>query len=301
MNSWRVLFSLATCLGIAIGSAHARQDTSMGKPTLAVLPMRSHGTWYLSDYSSLITSMDSKLRQLLFDKKRFTLVDRVNIEKVLKEQDFQASGMVPESMRTAVGQFTNARYIVNPRVTFAGVASELKGRKGEFLGYTYKVNLHVQVVDVQSGEVVVDNLSAGTSSDFTKAYSTNYESVGRAGENACEEALKAIDSAEVFALTGKIFESDPGKDFFRVDIGSEHGVKEGQLFEVVELSSFRLPDGTVEFDRKVIVLAKAVEVSGKASKLRPGTYKSDVFGKKWVWDNAKLKDVKTSHMVRRKA
>ena len=74
---------------------------------LAVMTLEPMG---LSDMEANILS--ERLTSKLISLKKYTVIERSNIEKILKEQKFQYSGCTDTQCAVKIGQMLNSNYIV---------------------------------------------------------------------------------------------------------------------------------------------------------------------------------------------
>jgi TolB-like protein len=98
----RALFSIvALCFSLV--SSFAQQ-----KPTIAVLELGSSSAVDTSELGALTT----RLRTELFETQKYTVVERSEMNAVLKEQGFQQTGCTDAACAVQVGQLLNAEYMI---------------------------------------------------------------------------------------------------------------------------------------------------------------------------------------------
>ena len=66
---------------------------------------------------SVIIPVSEKIAERLVVSGRFTVLDRANIESVLKEREFQVSGMVSDQDVVTAGKYLGADFVVVAKVT----------------------------------------------------------------------------------------------------------------------------------------------------------------------------------------
>jgi curli biogenesis system outer membrane secretion channel CsgG len=57
--------------------------------------------------------------------RRFTVIDRVNIDAVLREQNFQLSGLVDDDAAVSIGKFLGAAVVVTGSISGEGARKRL--------------------------------------------------------------------------------------------------------------------------------------------------------------------------------
>jgi curli biogenesis system outer membrane secretion channel CsgG len=113
-------------------------------------------------------ALGEDLRSALVSLGRFEVLDRTAVQSLLKEHQFNASGLVDSTTAAADGRFTGATALIVGTVTTYGYAEELsrsqyrytdeKGRERTATGYQLRGNGSIQVafklVDVASGRLI---------------------------------------------------------------------------------------------------------------------------------------------------
>jgi TolB-like protein len=77
---------------------------------------------------SIITPSTDKIIEKLVQSNRFTVLDRANIESVLKEREFQVSGMVSDQDAVTAGKYLGADFIVVAKISKVGDTNFVSGR-----------------------------------------------------------------------------------------------------------------------------------------------------------------------------
>lgn len=77
---------------------------------------------------SVIVPATDKIIEKLVQSNRFTVLDRTNIESVLKEREFQVSGMVSDQDAVAAGKYLEADFIVIAKVSKVGDTFFISGK-----------------------------------------------------------------------------------------------------------------------------------------------------------------------------
>jgi curli biogenesis system outer membrane secretion channel CsgG len=124
------------CLGFVSVDAQSAQDTSKAAPvpTLAVNNLEPHG---LSESEAL--TLSDVFRSRLMETKKFKVMERSEMETILKEQAFQQSGAcTEEACIVEMGQLL-------------GIEQVIAGSIGK-VGKAYSIN--IRVISVRSGEII---------------------------------------------------------------------------------------------------------------------------------------------------
>ena len=164
----RSLFLLVLCLSaVSLFSGCSLFDSSYRyvQPTVAVfkfenkapLPMK----WQLGE------GMADMLISRLMDTKRFTVLERQDIDTVLSELNLQKSGYTRQEGRVAPKRLKNVKYLVKGVITdFAHVAGGGIGIGYRWLrigggGKIALVSMVVTVIEVESGQVLMSETVRG--------------------------------------------------------------------------------------------------------------------------------------------
>jgi hypothetical protein len=131
---------------------------------------------------SVIVPVTEKIAERLVVSGRFTVLDRMNIESVLKEREFQVSGMVTDKDVVTAGQYLGADFVVVARIqkvsdTYFIAAKMIAIKTGIIANQTSAqgegklsalIDLAEQVGEVLSGGAVLAQSAAGGQSDISK-------------------------------------------------------------------------------------------------------------------------------------
>ena len=168
---------------------------------------------------------------------RFDLVERSRIEKVMKEQRFQVSGLVDESHAVEVGKLLGAEAVI-----FGGVTSVSQTKIDKFAYDVMKteVGIDVRVVNVTTGKVVLASAATGvtenklitTASGTVVSGATDDKSgYGSALRQAIDEVANKI--SQLNAVVG--FVVDVKGNLVTLDLGSDVGIAMGSKFVAVRV------------------------------------------------------------------
>ncbi|MGE5583862.1 MAG: CsgG/HfaB family protein [Bacillota bacterium] len=201
--------------------------------------------------------VSDELVTALLATKKFRLIEREQIDKVLQEQNFGAGGRVDSKSAAKIGKILGVQYLVMGRVTeftFDSKGGALGlGEKGIGIGIkttTARVVIDARLVDTSSAEIIASvpgkgekkntnlglvvnwNAIAFGSSEFRK---TNLgialrDAVNQLADGLAANAYQAASTSGSSALTGTVFYAKEGKVI--INIGSSDGVRVGSVFVV---------------------------------------------------------------------
>jgi curli biogenesis system outer membrane secretion channel CsgG len=218
----------------------------------------------------------------LVNTRKFSVVERQQLNSILAEHAFQLSGSVDQATAVKAGRMAGVQFVVFGNIDFAqkeqGVHS---GGLGSLLGKALpwgsgsrKVsegNLTARAVNIRTGEIVFSKSETVTASNF------NISIMGTGGGTAWDEtvvrktfqpAVERITSemvAKLGTLTESLGDSATGvegkvvllKDgLVFVNLGKLDGVKPGDKYQVVRAEIIRDPDSNQELGRDEKVLGE---------------------------------------------
>ncbi|HZK80693.1 MAG TPA: CsgG/HfaB family protein [Humisphaera sp.] len=178
------------------------------KPTIAVMKFENRAPFPLK--WDLGTGTQDVLVHRLVSVGRYHVIERPEIDSVLRELKFENSGMTRDQEKAALGQLKNVQYLIKGVITdFTHVASEHGflsiGPFGGGAGASQAVMaIVIYVVDVQSGEIICSqaiqetvpavNLDvAGTYKNVAFGGSVFYRTpLGEATDHVIDRAVKRI-------------------------------------------------------------------------------------------------------------
>mgnify|MGYP002860065970 CR=1 FL=1 len=116
-----------------------------------------------------VEGLSDMLINTMYESGKFSIVERSQIEQVLKEQRFQASELTYEQV-AKVGRILGVNAVLVGTVNFLAEHKNLDG------SVTGEYNVDVRAVDVESGEVVT---TAGAAKSSGSTYRAMMEKIGR--------------------------------------------------------------------------------------------------------------------------
>ena len=147
--------------------------------------------------ASEVEGLSDMLINTMYESGKFNIVERSQINQVLKEQKFQASELTNEQL-AKVGRILGVESVLIGTVNFLAEHKNLDG------SVTGEYNVDVRAVDVESGEVVT---TAGAAKSSGSTYRSMMEKIGRQlAANLMNE------EPEVVVLRGGLITKE--KDYF---------------------------------------------------------------------------------------
>ncbi len=232
----------------------------------------------------LVTSM------LNLSPPRFRLIEREQINRILEEQDFGASGRVDVKTAAAIGKILGVQFLVMGKVTeFAnkttGGSLSLGGKGLGLSTTTSRVAIDARLVNAETAEIVAAVTGTGEKKQSNlrleydwKTMDLNSEefratNLGIALREATDQIAKelgekvlAFTPAAPSKLTGFVAYADDSRVI--LNIGANDGVKVGMLFDVLHIiMKIEDPETGEIIDEitEVIAEIKAVEVKEKST------------------------------------
>lgn len=264
-----------------------------------------HGNWDIGG------GLGAMLTTALVESKRFIVLERAHLQKVLSEQELKGKKLTNQSTGPRLGKLIGVQFLIFGSVTEFGTADEgggmSLGLSGGAIGNLLSgalsrqstsgtVAMDFRIVDTTTGQVLqsykikeqIDNSSwdvslgyQGVSMGSNKFMKTP---LGQAARSVITKAVHRIaDQAKNTAWTGQVVEYDNGEVY--INAGKTSGLKVGDAF-MVERIVKRLTDPTTN---EVLMVRKKeigiVEVKTVAPKIAFGPFQPLDVGKPKRGDN----------------
>jgi curli biogenesis system outer membrane secretion channel CsgG len=232
----------------------------------------------------LVTSM------LNLEPKRFRLIERDQINRVLAEQDFGTSGRVDAKSAAAIGKILGVQFLVIGKVTeftnkTTGGSLSLGGKGLGLKTTTSRVALDARLVDTNTAEIVAAVTGNGEKKQSNVSIDYNWHhldlnseefratNLGIALREATDKVAKqlgekvvAFTPAGPSKLTGYVAYASDSRVI--LNIGSKDGVKVGMVFDVLHIiEEVRDPETGEVIDEisEVVAEIKVTEVKDKSA------------------------------------
>lgn len=231
------------------------------KPRVAVLPFEigAVSDRQMFDQGGIEKFAETVTQQLVntfVGLKRFIVVERSAIDKILKEQNLQTSDLADPSKAVSLGAMLGTEFLVQGTIVNIHTSTSKKDKKS-----SCKVDLLIRIIDVTTGQIIASKDITGVS-DKKKDKSANI------AYDALDDADAEISGSikRVFPVEGKIVrfiqpetdkkakKKDKSKkqgELVLISCGRELGIKEGDKFQVIREEEITV-DGQM-FKRQVAV------------------------------------------------
>ncbi len=154
-----IILSMAFCSGCSVLGFGMGDPAKFVKPSIAVIKFENRAPfpleWDLGD------GMKEMLTDALVTSERYRVIERIEIDTVLRELRFQYTGSTRQSGRAGQGRLKNVQYLVKGTITDFGHVSSSQGALShidyfEIFTSAQKaiMGMTLQVIEVESGEVV---------------------------------------------------------------------------------------------------------------------------------------------------
>jgi len=249
--------STTTSAGVNLGIVHAGKSQTDSKSKT----VSNSETAKRSVNAKISESVASAVEAQLVEMGGAKLYSRADMEKIMKEQRFQQSGLANEDSLVQLGKLAGVKYIITGAINnvkqkyVAKMETSNNGDTGNktlntlstlgnlaiiasniaLSGMTVETELNVKIIDVETGEMLFAKNVSGTSSigDFPNA---TFDQLVGGLKAAAGEALKEAnaDLSQYFKVRGYIIKlkSNAEDRIALVNIGGDMGIKESQEFFV---------------------------------------------------------------------
>lgn len=193
--------------------------------SIAVFPMKGRFE-ALSVKDDANETIQGVLTDAFIKSRRFSIIERDQINKIVTEQKFQSSGVVDENTAVAFGKFAGAGHIV-----LGSYDISIKKKMANRLIYktsifTAKCEINIRIVDVKTGKIKETARVRVRAAEGDEA---------RAYEKMKEEVIVRLDReiSNKYPLTAFIVKILNEKEVL-ADIGKNDGITENTEFSVFE-------------------------------------------------------------------
>ena len=256
MKKALAIILVATCALAAVSSAQAKAGGGL-KKRLAVMDFddkTGHGSWHIG------SGMADMLTTSLVKSGKFIVIERQQLEAVLKEQAMGLSGAITPQSAAQVGKLLGVELMVIGSVNEFGekegrvggsVGSRLGGKLGGIRNVgveskTARVGLDIRLVNTTTGEIVAaegiaeeetkKGLDVGHD-EFSFSNDAGWDNTlaGKATRKAVVKVVELVTKAmDNVAWAGKIIAINADKTLM-IKPGAQGGVKVGDTFTVYSM------------------------------------------------------------------
>lgn len=225
---------------LVLGSLNAQDNKKM---KIAVMEFKPG----VGVTSKEVEGLSDMLINTLFETKKFDIVERSQLNKVLEEQEFQGSDLTNEQL-AQVGRILGVESVLVGRVNFLAEHRNLNG------SVTGEYNVDVRAVDVESGQIVT---TAGAAKSSDGSYRSMMESI------AIQLAINLMDDEPILRKGLITIEKDFWGKYYALD-GKK--ITDEQYMELITNcpeSKFYYEKGCkqAKFGRKFLIYGGGVSVA----------------------------------------
>lgn len=280
----KMLFSL--CLFSILSNLSAG-----GKKIVCVMDLEDKSS-HSHSWQNVGTGIADMMVTALAESKKYTLIEREKLEKVMEEQKLGASGAVTAQTAAKIGRLLGANYIITGSVTEFGVKDSKIGVGGlgkvlpigggaKVSKNTARVAIDVRAIDTTSAQITAaakgegSKSSAEFSGDLSIAPSFDFGKegfdetiIGKAAREAVEKVVselgKKFDEAGPSAV--RIIKITGNQIY--INSGQADGEKAGNVYQIFRMGEEMIDPDTGESlgaEEEKIGSAKVVKVTPKYS------------------------------------
>lgn len=212
----KILVMLMLALSVTV-SAFAE------KQVIAVWDIGNSTGYHMGN--QVAATFKAELTNALVNSGMYSVVERGQLDSVLREFGFQQSGMVDPATAVEIGKMSGAG------LTFVGdVITAVVGKTDNFLykSIKAKVRMNYKIIDNKTGTILASNIVEGNSSVMEEHRCDRDLLLHSAVKEAVEEITETLDNLRV--LTGAIIKVKDKVVY--INLGGEHYVHEGDLYVV---------------------------------------------------------------------
>lgn len=254
----RIFLLICFSIIVTILSAQSHEQES-----ITVIPFSGWQGSDKIDYGGLLTD---KIVTRIIQTHRFKVVDRSHLEKIIKEQNLQLSGIIDESTVVEVGKIIGVNKFIIGSFTRNSTeyhkAKYLKGIKISNAYYSAKVDATIKMIDVETGRYIeaVESSSSGSANDKNNV-------LLNAMDNLAEKIIEKFEN--YFCVSAFIKNVD--HSYVILDRGRNYGIKEGMNFIVLNIRNtdeINKQYASIDAQIKKIGVLKIISVEANSSEAR---------------------------------
>lgn len=254
---FKVFALVATCV---LTGQYALADGGSESPdfqTMAVLPLSGQES---QGFGDLGDAVNQRVTTAFFKTKRFLMIERAQLSRILREGKLQDSTLVDDETAINLGKQVGAKTVV------VGSYKALIERKVDVGDgyrieiYPSKMDLNLRLVDVQTGRVkdVIQISGRG-----------KQRSASASQEELMNDVATKLERevSNHFPLAGYVIKVLDGKEAL-IDLGAKDGISEGAEFTVVEYGEDLVHPVTgkvIKGEKKIITECEITRVSEETS------------------------------------
>ena len=263
---------------------------------IAVLPFDDssvHDRWWGNNWDVGKGISDEFTTELL-NTKKFRLIERERINKVIEEQNFGQSGRVDIKSAAKIGKILGVDFLVMGRVTeFSSKSTGISGlsrKKGFGLGVKSTnaiVAIDARLVDTTTAEIITSATGKGDKRSTNLSLEVEYESISFGSEEFHKTnlgiAMREAVASAAKQLSDQAYHNDPGPEQSQklsclvayasgnrviVNIGSSSGIRPDMVFivsRVLEIVKDPVTGEVIDEVTEAVAEIKVTEVKEKST------------------------------------
>lgn len=224
-------------LSAVIAIFYLASPVEAAKKTVMIVPLKNISNYHSMNVEQIMTE---KLTIALQNSGKYSVIERDQINEILREQGFQNLTADPNSA-VKVGKLVGANYSVFGQVTFANVSKNAYSRilpksaaKGVINGWGAKVEINIRFVNNETGELVFAEDFVGTKTGINETDALH---------SACKEAAEVFFDKIMSTSVGKVIDLQ-GSNIY-IDQGLDSGFRKGDTLIVLRETSPIVSDGQI--------------------------------------------------------
>ena len=175
-----------------------------GKPRMAVMRFTNNtAAWWWKP--GIGNELSDLLTNELASSKKFSMIERREIDSVLGEINFNQSGYVDQKTKVKMHKIKGAKYLVMATVTSFEEDTENKGGGLSFMGFSIGtksakayIAVDLKVIDTETSEIIETRTIEGTSESTARSLSGSFFGLGGNAEDKKKAPVgKAIRAAVI--------------------------------------------------------------------------------------------------------
>lgn len=257
---------------VAVVTGTPTSAFAQGKVRIAVVNFENNSTWHWWGDNLGKAAADELATQLVTTGK-FTVIERAQLDAILREQNLGASGAVTAATAAKVGKLLGVQLMLTGSITAFSVKRTSIGLRG--IGGTYanaESKVDARLVNTETGEIMVVAVGQGNKR-MGGGYFKGVSAEQTFDQGAAQEALRpaveqvvaklaeqtgAMQSLVPAAPEGQIVSARNGS--YYINRGSGAGIKVGQKFKVMHVAD-EIKDADGKLLDKVIEETGVLEVT----------------------------------------
>ncbi|MBL4662298.1 MAG: hypothetical protein JKY22_01760 [Flavobacteriaceae bacterium] len=234
------------------------------KKTIAITAFETTSSSISTKY---VKAIEDKVKEAFYSTNRFNIVDRTNYQKLQAEKELQKSEAFIDGKTINQTSLEGAEQIVTGSISQIDIVKKINETSTY---YDCKISFSIQVIDIETGQVVASELIRPKQSFMGSVVSSSTGSSNtpeKAFFNSLKGTQKAINKfvGKHFPVTTLIIEiseasSSKAKSLL-INVGNLNGAKKNQEFYVIELVTMKVGDKDL-IRRKELGKIKITKVEG---------------------------------------